>query len=201
MKNTFFSALAAIYLMSCATAEVSNPRAGFHDPIDLIPQALGAYAWKISTESEQAQAYFTQGMQLRYAFNVNEAVRSMAEARRIDPHCAMCYWGEAFALGSFLNGAMTTEKATHAYTAISKAAELISSATSEVERDLINAALIRYPENYNPEARRPVDEAFAEEMAKVYEKYPDDHEVAMVYAVALFLLEKRRGTGTSMIRI
>ncbi len=193
MKNTFFSAVAAIFLMSCATAEVSTPGAGFHDPIDLIPQALGAYAWKISTESERAQAYFTQGMQLRYAFNVNEAVRSMAEARRIDPDCAMCYWGEAFALGSFLNGAMTTEKATHAYAAISKAAELISSTTDEVERDLINAALIRYPENYNPEARRPVDEAFAEEMAKVYEKYPDNHEVATIYAVALFLLEKRRG--------
>ena len=179
--------------MSCTAIEANNPRAGFHDPIDLIPAALGDYTWKITTDSEQAQAYFTQGMQLRYAYNVNEAVRSMAEARRIDPHCAMCYWGEAFALGSFLNGGMTEEKAPHAYTAISKAAALITSTTSEVERDLINAALVRYPENYNPKARRPVDEAFAEEMAKVYEKYPDNHEVATVYAVALFLLEERRG--------
>ncbi len=175
------------------TAEVNNLRAGFHDPIDLIPQALGPYSWKITTDSEQAQAYFTQGMQLRYAYNVNEAARSMAEARRIDPACAMCYWGEAFALGSFLNGAMTEEKAPHAYTAISKAAALVTFANSEVERDLITAALVRYPENYNPKARRAVDEVFAEEMAKVYEKYPDNHEVAIVYAVALFLLEKRRG--------
>ena len=57
-----------------------------------------------------AQAYFKQGMQLRWAYNVNEAARSMAEARRIDPECAMCYWGEAFALGSFLNGVMSERK-------------------------------------------------------------------------------------------
>jgi hypothetical protein len=30
-------------------------------------------------------------------------------------------------------------------------------------------------------------------MAKVYQKYPDNHEVATVYAVALFMLEERRG--------
>ena len=73
----------------------------FTDPIDYLPDALGTYTWDITTDSEQAQAYFNQGMQLRWAYNVNEAARSMAEARRLDPECAMCYWGEAFGLGSF----------------------------------------------------------------------------------------------------
>ncbi len=164
----------------------------FLQPIDYIPQALGSYEWPITTDSERAQQYFNQGMQLRYAYNVNEAARSMAEARRIDPECAMCYWGEAFGLGSFLNGGMSAEKAPYAHAAIEKAVALAGN-VSDVERDLIMAARVRYPADYDPANRRPVDEAFAASMREVYEKYPDHHEVAVVYAVALFLLEERRG--------
>ncbi len=164
----------------------------FTDPIDYIPEALGTYSWNITTDSEQAQGYFNQGMQLRWAYNVNEAARSMAEARRLDPECAMCYWGEAFGLGSFLNGGMSATKAPYAHAAIEKAVELADTVT-EVERDLIMAARVRYPADYDPDNRRPVDQAFADEMAKVYAKHPDNHEVATVYGVALFMLEERRG--------
>ncbi len=175
-----------------AGMDMGGTRVAFQDPIDYIPSALGTYEWKINTDSAQAQAYFKQGMQLRYAFNVNESARSMAEARRLDPECAMCYWGEAYALGSFLNGVMTAEKGPYAREAIAKAVELAGNAT-EVERDLIMAARIRYPADWDPENRRPTDEAFAAEMKEVYEKYPGDHDVAVVYAVSLFMLEERRG--------
>ena len=164
----------------------------FTDPIDYIADALGTYRWDITTDSEQAQAYFNQGMQLRWAYNVNEAARSMAEARRLDPDCAMCFWGEAFGLGSFLNGGMSKTKAPYAHEAIEKAVALADN-VPEIERDLIMAARVRYPADYDPDNRRPVDEAFAAEMAKVYEKYPDNHEVAVVYGVSLFMLEERRG--------
>lgn len=164
----------------------------FQAPIDYLADALGTYNWEITTNSEQAQAYFKQGMQLRWAYNINEAARSMAEARRLDPDCAMCYWGEAFALGSFLNGGMTDLKAPYAHEAIEKAVSMAGRAT-EKERDLIMAARVRYPADYDPDNRRPVDQAFADEMAKVYAKYPDDHNVAAVYAVSLFMLEDRRG--------
>ncbi len=166
--------------------------ADFRAPIDYIEDALGTYAWEITTTSEQAQNYFNQGMQLRWAYNMNESARSMAEARRLDPDCAMCFWGEAFGLGSFLNGGMSAEKAPYAHEAIEKAVALADSAT-EKERDLIMAARVRYPADYDPDNRRPDDEAFAAEMKKVYEKYPGDNDVATVYAVALFLLEERRG--------
>ncbi len=161
--------------------------------IELIPQALGEMHWPVTTTSEEAQALFDQGMQLRWAYNVNEAARSMATARRIDPECAMCWWGEAFALGSFLNGAMTKEKSVWAHAAIMRASDLAETNATVVERDLIEAALSRYPTDYDPTNRRPVDEAFADAMAGVYEKHPDHHEVAVVYAVALFMLENRRG--------
>jgi tetratricopeptide (TPR) repeat protein len=203
MKRILVTCGVFAYLAACANMGDSNSNdqasmaandatPEFLQPIDYIPSALGPYDWKISTDNEKAQQYFKQGMQLRYAYNVNEAARSMAEARRLDPECAMCYWGEAFALGSFLNGVMSAEKGPYAHEAIEKAVAF-ADGVSDVERDLIMAARVRYPAEWNPENRRPVDEAFAAEMAKVYEKYPDNNEVAVVYAVALFMLEERRG--------
>jgi hypothetical protein len=209
MKNYLIPISICACLAGCAGGTPQNEVMGmdsesFQAPIDFIPAALGSYSWEITTDNEQAQSYFDQAMQLRYAYNVNEAARSMAEARRLDPECAMCYWGEAFALGSFLNGGMTAEKAPYAHEAIEKAVELSGDA-SALERDLIMAARVRYPADYDPENRRPVDEAFVSEMQKVYEKYPGNHEVAVVYAVALFMLEERRGnrdlTDPDLIRL
>ena len=168
-------------------------------PIDYIPEALGNYTWEVTTSEPMAQNYFNQGMQLRWAYNVNEAARSMAEARRIDPNCAICYWGEAFALGSFLNAHMTTEKGVQGRKAILTAAELAEGNASQMEQDLIEATVVRYPENWTTEmsrdkqARQPTYRAFADAMAEVYKKYPDNHEIAAVYAVSLFMLEERRG--------
>jgi tetratricopeptide (TPR) repeat protein len=164
----------------------------FQKPVDYIPSALGPHDWTITTNSEKAQQYFKQGLQMRYAYGVNDSARSFREARLADPNCAMCYWGEAFALGSFLNGGMSAEKAPYAHTAIEKAVELSANVT-DLERDLIMAARDRYPADYDPDNRRPVDEAFAERMKVVYDKYPDHHEVAVVYAISIFLLEERRG--------
>ena len=64
---------------------------------------------------------------------------------------------------------------------------------SPVEKALIKAMLPRYIENYDKEFRAKQDTAYAQAMAKVYEKYPDDDDVATVYAEALFILEPRRG--------
>ena len=171
-----------------ASAEDDDPL----QPIAFVPEAIGPYHWPITTDTLRAQQYFDQGMQLRYGYSVGEAARSMAMARRLDPDCAICYWGEAFALGSFLNSGMSAEDSVLAHRAITRAEALIDHA-SPVEADLIRAALVRYPADYDPDARRPVDEAFAEAMAGVYARHPEHPEVRIVYATALFLLEERRG--------
>ncbi|MFT7383943.1 MAG: hypothetical protein ACI90G_001526, partial [Urechidicola sp.] len=109
MKKIICFAVALIGLAGCVFDQKETPSAGAHSgmsmassttldaPIDLIPAAIGAHTWTITTANEQAQAYFNQGIQLRYAFNVDESARSMATARRLDPACAMCFWGEALA--------------------------------------------------------------------------------------------------------
>lgn len=64
---------------------------------------LGSFSRDVTTDSERAQAYFDQGMRLAYSFARSEAARSFRKARQIDPDCAMCYWGEAWALGPYQN--------------------------------------------------------------------------------------------------
>jgi hypothetical protein len=172
----FWMAATAILLSVLVHAADQSTNGDHLESIELIPDALGDYAWPTSTDNAEAQAFFNQGMQLRW-----------------DPNCAICYWGEAFALGSFLNGGMTAENAPYAHAAISKAAELAGEHANDVEKALIAAAQVRYPADYDPDNRRPVDEAFAGEMAKVYDTYPENDEVAVIYAVALFMLEERRG--------
>lgn len=163
-------------------------------PIDLIPEALGVFERAIQTKSEKAQDFFNQGFQLRYAFAINEAISSFREAQEEDPDCAMCYWGEAWALGSYINSHMKADKAPLALEAINKALELLDENTAEVDRALIEAMQIRYVADFNYETRRNQDSLYADALAKVHERYPDDLDVATLYADALFLLEPRAGT-------
>src|SRR6185437_17163480 len=75
----------------------------FNQPMPLYPKALGKFTWHISSNVPQAQAYFDQGFQLMYAYGKQDATRSFREAEKRDPECAICYWGEAWSWGSYLN--------------------------------------------------------------------------------------------------
>lgn len=162
-------------------------------PIPLYPEMTGEYSRKITTDSATAQAYFDQGLQLRYAYAVDAAARSFRAAWQADPACAICYWGEAWSLGSYLNGAKTVDRAPHALAAARRAQELAAGA-SPVERALIDAIQVWHIDDYDPASRREEDQKFADAMAEVYARFPDDLDVTAVYAAALFLLEPRRGT-------
>lgn len=52
---------------------------------------------RIRTSSPEAQALFSQSMALLAGYNQAEAVASLRAALTFDPHCAMCYWGLAYA--------------------------------------------------------------------------------------------------------
>ena len=167
---------------------------GYEDSIKLFRSALGVFDRKITTSDTLAQTYFKQGIQLKYAFAVNDAARSFREARTLDTLCAPCFWGEAWALGSYLNEPMNEAKALLALSAIRKGAELAPKYASPVEQALITALTVRYVEDFDPENHGAQDTSYAMAMAEVYKQYPDDFDVATIYAEALFLLEPRRGT-------
>jgi tetratricopeptide (TPR) repeat protein len=147
----------------------------------------------MSSSNKEAQAFFDQGFQMMYAFAKPEAVRSFREAWKRDADCAICYWGEAWAWGSYLNAPMSGEESPHAYAAAQKALSLKGRATPK-ERALIDAIAVRYVEKFDAARRVEQDRAYADAMQKVAAQFPDDLEIATLYADALFLLEPRRGT-------
>lgn len=163
------------------------------DPIPLYTKGLGPFKREISSRNSEAQAFFNQGFQMMYAFAKLDAVRSFREAWTRDPECAICYWGEAWAWGSYLNGPMSAEQSPFALAAAQKARSLRSKATPK-ERDFIDAIQVRYVKDFDPKTRVEQDKAYAEAMRQLSEKYPDDLDAATLYADALFLLEPRRGT-------
>jgi len=171
--------------------EVDYPES-FAEPMQLYPQAMGDFHFPISTDNELAQTFFDQGFQLMYAFDKENAARSFHAAHLEDPNCAICYWGEAWSWGSYLNGAMTTSEAPRAWNALQQALAHIDSATAK-EAELIRALSERYIEDYDPAQRREQDEAYAQAMAVVAQNYPEDLDINTLYAEALFLLEERRG--------
>jgi tetratricopeptide (TPR) repeat protein len=174
------------------SAPASLP-ARYLEPIPLYTVGLGTFTRPISSANKDAQAFFTQGFQMMYAFAKPEAVRSFREAWKRDANCAICYWGEAWAWGSYLNAPMTAEESPGAYAAVQKALALKDRATPK-ERAFIDALAVRYVKDFDASKRVEQDRAYAEAMRKVSEAYPDDLDAATLYADALFLLEPRRGT-------
>ena len=166
----------------------------YREAIPFHSEVLGPYTFAITSANEEAQRFFNQGMQLMYSFAKTDAVRSFREAWKRDPDCAICYWGEAWAWGSYLNGPMRPPEAPHAYAALQKARQLSEVHASARERAYIEALSVRYVEDFDVERRREQDEAYAAAMELLVERYPDDLDATTLFGDALFLLEPRRGT-------
>jgi tetratricopeptide (TPR) repeat protein len=163
-----------------AEIQAAAPNAAFADIEPPLWDGLGSLSYKITTPSPAAQNYFDQGLRLAYAFNHAEAQRAFREAEKLDTHCAMCFWGEALVLGPNINVPMAEEALQPAFAAIQKARALAASASPR-EQMLIAALSKRYAED--PKAdRKELDEAYAAAMEKAAEKFPDDDDIAVLYA-------------------
>lgn len=147
---------------------------------------LGDYEVAITTKSPDAQRYFNQGMMLAWGFNHAEAVRSFRAAQALDPACAMCFWGEAFALGPNINKPMDPADAPAASAAAAKADELRESITPR-EQAYVDAMVKRYTA-VAPGNRRPLDKAFSDAMGEVVDRFPDDLDAAAIHAEAMMNL-------------
>lgn len=146
-------------------------------------EGYGDHTHTITTSNPKTQQYFDQGIRLLFGFNHAEAIRSFREAARLDPDCAMCWWGVAFALGPNINLPMQPDAVGPAWSAVQMARSLEAKATPE-EAAWIEALATRYAQN-PPEDRHPLDEAFAAAMGKVWDQYPADLDAGTFYAEAM----------------
>jgi len=144
---------------------------------------LGDYHVPITTPVSLAQQYFDQGMRLLYAFNHGEAIRSFNHAAQLDPSCAMCYWGVAYAYGPHVNAGMDSAAGIAAYQALEQARARLRHASPR-EQAYIGALATRYAP-VPPAARAALDSAYAASMGEVVRRYPADLDAATLYAEAL----------------
>jgi tetratricopeptide (TPR) repeat protein len=145
-------------------------------------QSLGKHVFPVTCRSAKVQAFVNQGMNLAYGFNHAEAGRAFRESARLDPNCAMAYWGQALVLGPNINAAMTPEDEPKAYEAAQKALSLKGRASAR-ERAYIEAVATRY--SGKAEDRGARDKAYAEAMRDLTKRYPDDLDAATLFAEAL----------------
>jgi len=144
---------------------------------------LGPHHKAVGTRVPAAQQYFDQGLRLVYGFNHAEAIRSFTRATELDPACAMCWWGIAYAYGPHVNAGMDSASGVKAYGAAQKALSQ-SRSGSPSEQAYSRAISARYAA-VPPADRAKLDSAYARAMAEVARQYPNDLDAAALYAESL----------------
>jgi tetratricopeptide (TPR) repeat protein len=176
-----FPMCVAIALASDAVAQSSGGAQLF--------DGMGSYSHPIRTSSPEAQRYFDQGLALLYNFNHAEAERSFLKAAELDPKAPMPWWGVGIALGLNYNRDVTKlegERGKRAYDAAQKAVAL-SRGGAPIEAALADALVLRYA--LDPAVPPDVLNAkYRDAMKFVHQKFPDDADVAVMYADAMMNL-------------
>jgi tetratricopeptide (TPR) repeat protein len=154
---------------------------------------LGRYGRQVTTSAPDAQLWVSRGLAWTFGFNHEEAVACFELAIAADADCALAHWGLAYALGPNYNKPWEafdpvdlSESVSRAFAA--SAAARRASGASPVERALVSALAARYP------AARPTSDCsawnagYADAMRAVYQAYPEDLDVAALFADALMNL-------------
>ena len=144
---------------------------------------LGTHQKAIGTKVPEAQRYFDQGLRLVYGFNHAEAIRSFSRATELDPACAMCWWGIAYAYGPHVNAGMDSASGVAAYQAVRKAVSLSAKAPAW-QRTYIDALATRYAA-VPPANRAHLDSAYSRAMRNVANRYPKDLDATALAAESM----------------
>lgn len=142
---------------------------------------MGDYQLPVTTKSEYAGKFVTQGIIMANAFNHGEAARSFREAIRLDSTCAMAHWGLAYVLGPNYNTSNQGDTQ-EIQRAVEKALHYSKEATPW-ERAVIEALAVKFP--LNGEAN---GEAYESAMRKVYQQLPDNDFVVTLFAESIMNL-------------
>jgi hypothetical protein len=140
----------------------------------------GNGGFAITTQVPEAQAFFSNGMELGAAFAHQASIDAMKEAVRLDPDCAMCLWGEAFMSGPTLNYGSDKDDRKPLLALARKAAKIAEASGTGIEHDLTLALIQRYKRG-DVDKR---DKAFHKAMEKLAARYPTDDVIQVLAADA-----------------
>jgi len=152
----------------------------------VMVDGFGTGGFAIETVNPEAQAWFNHGVRLRWAFEHKESARAFKKARLLDPTCAMCAWGEAWALGPNLNGGGNDDESQAAALKAARDARRMARRATPMQRQMIDALVQRYSGAKATRERR-----FAQAMDRIARRNPQDVTVAAITADAWMLKADR----------
>ena len=133
--------------------------------------------------SEDAQRQFDRAVAILHSFFYPETVKAFSAIAQAEPSCAMAYWGVAISQRpNPLVPPFSHEALQAGWNAIEKARA--ARAPTQYERDWIEA-LSTFFEHYDTLDQKTRTAKYEAAMAKLHERYPQDTEVAVFYALAL----------------
>jgi tetratricopeptide (TPR) repeat protein len=180
----FRTAMAMCLLVSIQVAAQHQHQAPAKLQVEMYT-GLGGVHHPVSTQNAEAQKYFDQGLALLYGFNHEEAAKAFGEAARLDPNLAIAHWGIALVNGQNYNAPEFPELLKMAKEHL-KTAESLSSKAAPSEQALIVALGKRYDDSIGDSAAR--EKAYSDAMSQVSAKFPDDLDIATLYAESMMNL-------------
>jgi len=147
-----------------------------------LVDGLGKVHFPITTATPEAQRYFDQGLGFAYGFNHAAAIAAFREAQRLDPQCALCFWGEAMAHGPNINAPMDPRTTARAV-GLAVYANWLARKGTPVEQALTAAMLTRYSTAPNAD-QNAMNAAYADAMLAAARAHAGNDDVALLAAEA-----------------
>ena len=148
------------------------------------PQApeLGTIQFQTSGAAA-AQPAFIEGVKDLHSFEFDEAAEAFRKAQQADPAFALAYWGEAMSYNHPLWAQVDVDAAKKALGRLAATLDgRLAKAKLPKEKAYIEAVDQLFYAQGDKLAR---DQAYSQAMARMYQQWPDDHEVATLYALSL----------------
>ncbi|NKB32666.1 MAG: tetratricopeptide repeat protein [Pseudomonadales bacterium] len=138
----------------------------------------------------EAQQHFLRGVAILHSFGWEQAQEQFQAAQEIEPDFALAYWGESLAYNHPLFSGMDATEPRNALQRLGPTPEIrLAKAPTDREKGFLNAVEILWGEGEVNDRKI----GYMEAMELLYEKYPDDHEVASFYALSM--LSARAASG------
>ncbi len=157
-----------------------------HDHSAGDPYQLGTV--KFATSCSGVQNEFERGMALLHSFWYAESEKAFGEVAKKDPACAMAYWGIAMSITHPLWEAAGTDSLRRGWETVQKAQ---SAATADERERVYIAAIATFYGDYETASHLARTQAYEQAMQKLAERYPQDDEAKMFYALSIL------GTATA----
>ena len=158
----------------------------------VLAQELGTITFETSGAAA-AQPKFLEGVKALHSFQFDEAAVAFREAKALDPEFALAYWGEAMSFNHPLWAQQDRDAGRRVLESLAPSlAGRLAKAKLPKERALLEAIDKLY---YGPDDKLARDRAYSDYLAELYERWPDDHEIDVWYALSLLGTVRPGDTG------